>query len=89
MFAAASRFIILNNLNVSYVDATCPGSFFEDSVMKIEYVPIMSTNITRESDSVSPVGEEDSTNYYINRQNTASSDALGTWHLVRLFYTLS
>ena len=81
MFAAASRFIILNNLNVSHVDATSPGLFFEDTVMKIQYVPIMPTNIAKRADSVSPVGDEDTTNYYINRQNTATSDALGTVHL--------
>ena len=79
LFASAARFIILKNIGVSHVNATSPGAFFEDNVMKIEYVPIIPAIIAGNdrSDSDSPVGEEDTTNYYSNRQNTASPNSFG------------
>ena len=92
MFAAASRFIILKNLSVSHVDATTAGSFFEDAVMKIEYVSTFPSNFGNvRSNSDSPVGEEDSTNYYSNPQNSASPDSLGKiiWPIKKMYIYLS
>ncbi len=66
MFTAASRFIILKNLQVNHVDATSPESSYEDAAMKLNYVTIMPNDDAKlpRSASSSPIEEEDVTNYY-------------------------
>lgn len=66
MFIAASRFIILKDLQVNHVDATSSESTFEDAVMKMNYITIMpdETGKLPRSTTNSPVEEEDVTNYY-------------------------
>ena len=77
LFLAASRFIILDHLKVSHCDATAPNNTnFEDSVMKVEYIPISpvgSNNETSGSNEIkkdsshrnsSPIEEDDVVNYY-------------------------
>lgn len=49
---------------MNHVDATCPDSFFEDSVMKVNYVPVDTTYELCRSNTNSPCEEEDVTNYY-------------------------
>lgn len=66
LFVAASRFIILKDLQVNHIDATNPESTFEDAVMKMNYIPIMpdETGKLPRSATNSPIEEEDVTNYY-------------------------
>lgn len=77
LFLAASRFIILDHLKVSHCDATASNNTsFEDSVMKVEYIPIVpagnnnedsgSNEIKKDSSNrnSSPIEEDDVVNYY-------------------------
>ena len=68
MFSAASKFISLKRLEMVYCDATVPNAVFKDSVMKVEYIPIMPTvnetaNCDEKKDSfnqnTSPIGKDD------------------------------
>lgn len=71
LFQATSRFIILDHLKVLHVDATEPGAIYEDTVMKVDYVPVMpSTDSTSPDNSRhSPIEEDETANYYNKGSN--------------------
>lgn len=61
---------------MSHVDATSTEASFEDSVMKVNYIPIMPSENMRKlprSATNSPV-EEDITNYYSREKVNPGSD---------------
>ena len=94
LFNAASRFIILKDLQVSHVDATCSkDTSFEDSVLKINYIPIMpdadAEKLPRSATN-SPVEEEDVTNYYSREKPNPGkfySMTISNRNLSNLFFT--
>ena len=89
LFEAASKFVVLKDLEVSCVDASRPETSFQDNVMKVCYVPVLPSSSSASSraepvdattlSSMTPLGNDgnskERTSSFLGRTNGVLSES--------------